>query len=187
MLQYALGAGLQVSEALVQELATLERGLASPAVSPPSGAGAAGPPPAADQGVATPAPPQVEPQVAALVWIHGRLADLVAPATPQTIMLFAHEARKGSWWGFLGPVPFMRRMMGTAIVCLLAFMLIGLSSAVNVQSVEFTILQSSGLPLLLNLLFYLAAAGMGAAFTALFQAQQYITERTFDPRYEATY
>lgn len=49
------------------------------------------------------------------------------------------------------------------------------------------VLRSSGIPLLLNLLFYIAAAGLGASFTALFTANQYIVKGTFEPKYDPSY
>jgi hypothetical protein len=39
----------------------------------------------------------------------------------------------------------------------------------------------------LNLSFLLAAAGLGACFAGLFQANRYIANSTFDPKYESSY
>jgi len=41
--------------------------------------------------------------------------------------------------------------------------------------------------LLFNLLFLIAAAGLGASFQALFQANRYVVAGTFDPKYESSY
>ena len=47
--------------------------------------------------------------------------------------------------------------------------------------------ESNGIPLLLNLLFLLTAAGLGACFAALFQANRYIADCTFDTKFESSY
>lgn len=49
------------------------------------------------------------------------------------------------------------------------------------------ILTSGGIPLLLNLLFFLSAAGLGASFSALYKANTYIANGTFDPTYHSSY
>lgn len=120
-----------------------------------------------------------------LTIIHKHLAQIVAPATPRTILLLDIESKKEGLFNFLGPVPLIRRMMLAAIISLISFVILSLSPDVNTEGGG--ILQSSGVPLLLNELFYLSAAGLGASFGALFTANRYITEGTFDPKYESSY
>ncbi len=48
-------------------------------------------------------------------------------------------------------------------------------------------MNSQGLPLLINLTFFIVSAGLGASFAALFQANKYIVKGTFDPKYESSY
>jgi hypothetical protein len=43
------------------------------------------------------------------------------------------------------------------------------------------------MPLFVNLVFFLSAAGLGGAFSALYKANRYITDGTFDPNYHASY
>ncbi len=120
-----------------------------------------------------------------LTLVHERLAHIVAPATPRTILLLDTESQKKGVFKFLGPVPLIRRLMLAAILSLIAFVLLSLSPDVNTRGGG--ILESSGLPLLYNELFYLSAAGLGASFNALFTANRHITEGTFDPKYESSY
>lgn len=116
--------------------------------------------------------------------VHSRLAQIVAPATPRTILLLDRESSKKGFWHFLGPVPHIRRMMLATIVFLITFIATSTSEVVT-GNVNLAV--EHGKSLFLNELFLLAAAGLGACFSALFQANRYIADGTFDPKYEASY
>jgi hypothetical protein len=66
-------------------------------------------------------------------------------------------------------------------------MFIGIALFAEVNSAGGNILQSNGWALLLNLLFYISAARLGASFSRLYKANSYITNGTFDPTYQASY
>lgn len=119
--------------------------------------------------------------------IHGQLVDIVAPATPRTILLMETEAAKRHFWRFLGPVPLVQRMMFVAIISLIGLIFVSLSPEVDGNPKNFSLLGNSGLPLLINECFLLSAAAIGASFSALFQANYYIQNGTFDPVYESSY
>lgn len=116
---------------------------------------------------------------------HRSLSRTVEPAKPRTLMLLAEEERKGGAWLWLGKVPLIRHLMLAAFVFLSMFVTLSLSSYVKTGAGG--ILDSEGFPLLLNLLFFISSAGLGASFAALFQANQYIVNGTFDPKYEGSY
>ncbi len=120
-----------------------------------------------------------------LVRTHDVLTKIVEPAKPQTILLLDSEQKSTSFLRFLGPIPLIRHLMVAALTSLLVFIVIGLSPDVNNQAKS--VLQSSGTKLLMNMLFYLSAAGLGASFAALYTANSYITKGTFDPTYQASY
>ncbi len=122
-----------------------------------------------------------------LARIHGQLADIIAPATPRTVLLLAKEEAKGGVWRFLGPVPLIRKMMVVAIVSLISLIVVSLSPDVDGYPKHFSLLENSGISLLLNELFLLCAAAIGASFAALFQANRFIQDGTFDPVYEVSY
>ena len=130
-------------------------------------------------------PDAQKPSATALSRVHSRLAETVAPATPRTILLLALEAEKPGLLKFLGRVPLVRRMMVAALFFLVCFVTISLSPDVNETGGD--ILKDSGLSLLLNQLFFVSAAGLGAAFAALFKANRYVVQGTFDPKYESSY
>ena len=112
---------------------------------------------------------------------------IIAPATPRTILLLANEEAKGGVLRFLGPVPLLRKMMVVAIVSLIGLIMVSLSPDVDGHSKHFSLLHNSGISLLLNELFLLCAAAIGASFAVLFQANRFIHDGTFDPVYEASY
>lgn len=122
-----------------------------------------------------------------LILAHEQLAKIVDPAKPRTILLMDIEAEQAGVLKFLGAVPFIRRMMLAAIICLILFITISLSPEINNRPESWNLFQSSGWALLLKELFLLSAAGLGASFTALFKANRYIVEGTFDPKYESSY
>ncbi len=126
--------------------------------------------------------------VAQLAAIHAQLAEIVAPAKPRSILLLITEGAKGKFWQFLGPVPLVRRMMAIAIFSLIALIGISLAPDVDGNPERFNLFsQYKGASLLLNQLFLLSAAAIGASFAALFLANEYIQDGTFDPVYESSY
>lgn len=192
---YALASGLRVPAGVV---ATLDAYLGRDGSPDPASPGGADPAEgdgsrrtAASDGPEEGAPVQTAAAggtpPAELARMHHQLARIVAPATPRTIVLLHEHETSHPILGFLGPVPLVRRMTVAALVSLAATIALSLSPYVNSEPQNYDLLQSSGLPLLINQLFFLAAAGLGASFAALFRANRYIVRGTYDPKYEATY
>lgn len=127
------------------------------------------------------------PGISSLIGVHEKLVKIVEPAKPRTILLLEEESQQSGLFKFLGSVAFIRRMIMAAIICLVLFVTISLSPEINNQPGSWNLFQSSGWSLLLKELFLLSAAGLGASFTALFKANRYIVEGTFDPKYESSY
>ena len=119
----------------------------------------------------------------ALLRAHGELVRIVAPATPRTILLISEGRR--TRLSMLGPVRLVQHMLIAVVILLAVFIALSLTTSVNGDGGDFE--NSSGLPLLANELFFLAAGGLGAAFSALFTAYRYISEGTYDPKYESSY
>ncbi len=122
--------------------------------------------------------------IAQLVKVHADLSKIVEPAVPQSILLL-YLAKQSGRWRSLGPVPLVRHLMLVAIIALVTFIIVVLSPDINAEGKS--IFNSEGIPLLINMLFLLAAAGLGSSFTALYKANRYITKLTFDPNQEASY
>jgi len=123
-------------------------------------------------------------EIKRLAVAHEALSRIVAPATPQALVLLDEESDSSFNW--MGPVPFVRRMALAAVVMVVAFVALSLSNAIN-DPANGSITGADGVELLINELFFMSAAGMGAAFHALFEVNKYIVNRTFDPRYEVSY
>jgi hypothetical protein len=122
-----------------------------------------------------------------LVNIHEKLARIIAPATPRAVLMMETEAAKSSFFKALGAYPLIRRMMLAAIISLFTFIGVSLFPEVNATTIKADILNLSGFPLLLLFTLYLAAAGLGGSFSALFQANKYIVAGTYEPRYDSSY
>jgi hypothetical protein len=124
--------------------------------------------------------------LAALTGAHERLAKIVAPATPRALVLFAEEdhEQKGPL-RLPGPVRLVRRMALAALVSVTLFIASSLSHSVTHGSTD--VLDSWGWDLLVNELFWLASAGVGASFAMLFQVNEFIVNRSYDPKYESSY
>jgi len=115
-------------------------------------------------------PPRAAPDqdVRALAGVHAELAHLVAPATPHTLVLLGGDATPGAGWRRFVRIPVVAQMMTAAILAILAF--VGLSLTGSVSE-----------------LFFLSAAALGAAFSALFEIMRSLDRGELDPRQQYTY
>jgi hypothetical protein len=175
MFQYATGVGLQVEPGIAAKFAEVEEQW-STRMSADS-----------KETVAT-------VTVAELMTVHNALAKVVAPAT--AVSIAATEPAPGVF-GFLLRPPLIGMMVSAAFVCAVGFILtlpkIAAQAAAGAQALV------SSAPLLFaqvlppvgglsgqqwNLVF---GAGLGAAFFGLFNAHEYVKNRTFDPKYNSVY
>lgn len=122
-----------------------------------------------------------------LVHIHGVLKQIIRPAKPRTVTLIYREQRRRSLFIFLGPVPLIRQLVLIAVFFLCMLYSLGQFSEVNVINVNLSILHSEGSAQLKSQGFLLACAGLGSIFSGLFQAMEYVTKGTYDPKYNASY
>ena len=125
--------------------------------------------------------------IKSLASIHQSFAKTVYPATPRSITLLAHEQANQSLFYFLGPVPLIRRLSTIAILFLVLLIVTSLQKDVNVDNIQLGLLNSDNSVLFLNQLYLLSAAGLGASFSALFLANNFIAKATYDPRYNSSY
>ncbi|MFZ2727321.1 MAG: hypothetical protein WAX77_13790 [Methylococcaceae bacterium] len=120
-----------------------------------------------------------------LVEVHDLLSKAIAPATPRAILLLDPLFSERSSLSWLSPVPLLRRLMVVAFFSLMGF--IGIALSPDVSSNGGDIFHSDGMPLFVNLMFFVFSASLGACFAALFQANNYIVAGIFDPKYEPSY
>ncbi len=127
-----------------------------------------------------------EAELEKLAQAHAQLAELVTPATPRFIVGLSESQSLNRMTRFLGHFSLVRRMTMTAILSLVAFLGCSLSPYINHPEYG-NLFQSAGIPLLVNELFILAAAALGASFAGLSQAEREISAKTFDPQGQVTY
>jgi hypothetical protein len=171
MARHALSSGLEVPATLLQTIEAFES-------APPQGDSAEGD----DRSAAS---------LERLAVAHQRLTSIVAPATPRAITLLMEEAAKGGLARFFGAVPLVRQLMLAALVFLVLLVALSTSEATSFvpgsEGNQWSIFTSSGLPLLIRLTFLMSAAGLGACFAALFRANRFIVNGTYDPKYAESY
>ncbi len=140
-----------------------------------------------DGKVDPPPPENNKLQIVTLNEIHSKLAQIIAPVKPRTVTIMALEEANKNHWHFLGPVPLVQRMMFTAILSLVGVFAISLTQSVDGDPQKFSLFHNYGISLLYNELFLLFSASIGASFNALFTANRYIKDSTFDPIHESSY
>lgn len=124
--------------------------------------------------------------VAPLVKAHDQLSKLAAPATPRALLIMGDDHNSTSRLAWAGSVGLVRRMMAAAVLSVIVFFV--LSATPYTSSGRATTFQNgAGLAVVMNQLFWMSAAGIGASFALLRQVNEYIVARNYDPKYEPTY
>jgi hypothetical protein len=125
-----------------------------------------------------------------MVRAHTTLSKLIAPAQPNAILILEEERAKTALGRLLGPVRLVRQLTTFSLLTLLAFVVLVAFTDAN----EVTALQevsnsdaASSTEKLTAALYFLSAAGLGAAFAGLFRVSKYIDGGTYDPKYESSY
>jgi hypothetical protein len=138
----------------------------------------------------------------AVAGTHERLARLVAPAKPGTLHLLDGDINlAGREASSLGPVKLVRDLVRVAMFCVAVFIalsvvaLVDANAGVDLFNVELargerphayhqTLLV---VKIVLERVFWLAAAGIGASFAMLFSLNDQIVTRTYDPDESQSY
>ncbi len=163
MASYALASGKHLPNAVVQILQTSQAATAS-----------------VDGSMA-----MASIDVGALSWAHAELTRLVAPAAPRAVLLLAEQPGRGGRWSIFGPIRLVRYLLALALASVLGLLFIGATDQVSLATAN--IFSLTGLPSILNSLFLLCAASVGAAFSGLFRINLYIAATTYDPKHDASY
>lgn len=127
----------------------------------------------------------------ALAGTHERLSRLVAPARPGTLYLLdVTYHQRGREPSALGPIALVRTLVRVAMVCVAVFIVLSVVAVVDAHP-EVGLTENGELGIIVRVIlervFWLAAAGIGASFAMLFQLNDEITQRTFDPDQTASY
>ncbi|NUM35865.1 MAG: hypothetical protein HUU50_15075 [Candidatus Brocadiae bacterium] len=127
-----------------------------------------------------------KPDIQDLVQAHAHLSQIVAPATPRAILLLDKDYTRGMS-KLLGPVPLVRSMTMLCVFFLFLFSGISLCPQIFAQVIQGYIFSSLNTIQLGEYLLVLSSAGIGASFSTLFKANEYILNSTFDKRHESSY
>lgn len=118
--------------------------------------------------------------------LHNDLSKVIAPASPETVLLLERNKRKGLA-GILGPIPLVRRLNVITILCLFAFLGLFFAEEVDSYTINGDILSYEGIKFVYNELVIVAIAALGASFYALFEVYKYITNNSYNPKYDSIY
>ncbi|AOT08537.1 hypothetical protein S4054249_12060 [Pseudoalteromonas luteoviolacea] len=129
----------------------------------------------------------LEHELTALTKCHKELSLLVYPAKPLTLAIMDKESTSVSWLRFLGPVKLVRHMSLLALFFLISIIALSISPEVNQKTINEGLFNSEGRVLLLNQLFLLCCAGLGATFACLHKSRSFIRMCNYDPKFDSTY
>lgn len=158
MVRHCLNSGLQLSSRLIQTLDRINR-----------------------------VPKLEDVDMEMLTKIYNQLVVVVAPAKPRTLLLLEKEKKDRTFFGRLGPVPIARHFMFVAAFSLIGLISLALSPMVNGDPYQFSLFKNFGPNLLVNVVFLLFSASLGASFFNLYTINHYIKSGTFDTMYNNSY
>jgi hypothetical protein len=118
---------------------------------------------------------------------HAGLARAIAPATPEAVLLMADERERHRLWSALGPVPLVRQMLGLALFSLVVLLAVSIDAAVNTENMAKSLLELSGLPLLMVEGFWSRPRLSAPVLPICREINTFISEGTYDPRFQSTY
>jgi hypothetical protein len=180
MVQYAFSTGRVVPIAVMVRL--------DQAVSEPDGLAVAAAPAEPITDAAARGAPAIEmSRFVSLAEAHAGLARAIAPATPEAVLLMADERQRHPLWSAFGPLPLVRQMLGLALLSLVLLLAVSIDASVNTENMAKSLLELSGFPLLMVEAFVVSAASLGACFANLQRINTFISEGTYDPRFQSTY
>jgi hypothetical protein len=125
------------------------------------------------------------PPIADLLGAHHTLKTLIAPATPAGVRTYCQM--RGGRARLLGPHATIRRLSCANIIFMLLFFGTSASTLINAETIQLSVYEQAGAPLMFKLAFITAVSGIGASFAVLFEAWEDIRRRRFDPVMEASY
>lgn len=127
------------------------------------------------------------PSMEELAVAHAVMCEHVHPARPRTLAFLYRRGAFSDRGSALAAVPLVRQLMIVAVIALLGGVLAGMSPDISLDLHAVDPLASSGLPFLVDQVYFMLTATLGAAFYAITTLNQQIAEGTYDPRHDAAY
>jgi hypothetical protein len=186
MAQHALSVGRAIPLEVVERLDQAYSGLDPPGAAVISARLGVVDAPREEAVVGKSATAEISP-LASLSVAHSALAEIIAPATPGSVLLTTEEYATHPFWYALGALPVIRQMLALALISLLVLLGVSLSTHINVENMSKTFLQLEGYPLFVVEMFLLSAASLGSCFQNLQQLNTVISEEVYNPKLQSTY
>jgi hypothetical protein len=186
MAQHALSAGRAIPLEVIERLDQAFSGLDAPRAGEIAARLSIVDAPREEAVVGKSAAAEISP-LASLSVAHNALAQIVAPATPGSVLLTTEEYATNRFWCALGALPLVRQMLGLAMISLLVLLGVSLSHQVNVANMSKTFLELEGYPLFVVEMFLLSAASLGSCFQNLQQLNTVMSDDVYDPKLQSTY
>jgi hypothetical protein len=186
MVQHALSTGRTIPLEVIERLDRALSGTDSAVSVPTSGRPSIGEL-AREEAIVGGAPAAETFPLASLSVAHGALAQIIAPATPGSVLLTTEEYGTHPFWCALGALPLVRQMLALALISLLVLLGVSLSSDINVANMSKTFLELEGYPLFVVEMFLLSAASLGSCFQNLQQLNSVISEEVYNPKLQSAY
>jgi hypothetical protein len=117
---------------------------------------------------------------------HSELTRLVAPFTPDLIVMLQMESNVPRFMKAIGQVRISRMFVLIVIASLVVFFTVSVSPYVNDPKFG-DIFEASGWPLFVNEVFYLSSASVGASFASLFRLDRELCQGIFLPKDQSSY
>lgn len=102
-----------------------------------------------------------------LINAHNLLCKNVAPATPKSIEFTKKLNQESDGKSIFNKLPLLRNLILLSVFFLIAYIATGMSAEVNNDSLDKGMMNNSGLPLLLNIVYLGSVAGLGVLFFLL--------------------
>jgi hypothetical protein len=186
MTQHALSMGRSVPLEVVERLDQALSGPDAPAAATTPGRRSVDDVPREDATVGNALPAEMS-SLASLSVAHAALAYIIAPATPEAVLLLADERATHPLLYALGPLPIVRQILGLAVLSLFVLLGVALSEEVNAVNMSKTMLTLSGYALFIKEAFLVSAASLGSCFQNLQKINVVISDSTYDPKFQSTY
>lgn len=122
-----------------------------------------------------------------LINAHNLLCKNVAPATPKSIVYTKELHKDSNKKSIFNRLPLLRNLILLAVFFLIAFIGTGMSPEVDNDSLNKGVMNSSGLPLLLNLSYLGSVAGLGILFYLLKNVSTSLKNGTLLPEDSISY
>lgn len=122
-----------------------------------------------------------------LINAHNLLCKNIAPATPKSILYTKKLHQESNNKSIFRKLPLLRNLILLALLFLIAFIATGMSTEVNNDSLDKGIMNNSGLPLLLNIIFLSSVAGLGVLFFLLKEVSESLKTGTLIPENSISY